>query len=273
MLVRMLPSEVYPGFAGREIHGEAVAFSCSTRGPHVLRIPFGRIDISIFVTAPTARDVSGVADLLTVTRDYRTPGQAVHVHIASTLLYDQLDKRQGQTSPGEVLIVDPRLVRDPALGRLAKALVAENEVAEGLDALYVDAVCLALVTRLLGLRCDLQLPPASRLPAALPKWRMRRVTAFVDTHLADRITLADLAGAAGLTRMHFAAQFRVATGIRPHEYVLRRRIERAQELLRTSKQALVDVALDVGFQTQAHFTTVFKRFSGQTPHRWRQGST
>ena len=111
-----------------------------------------------------------------------------------------------------------------------------------------------------------------RTPAALSKWRLKRVIAFVDVHLADRITLADLAGAAGLTRMHFATQFRVATGVRPHEYVLRRRIERAQELLRSSNQALVDVALGVGFQTQAHFTTVFKRFAGQTPHRWRQAA-
>jgi AraC-like DNA-binding protein len=81
--------------------------------------------------------------------------------------------------------------------------------------------------------------------------------------------LSDLAAFAGLSRMYFAAQFRAATGVRPHEYLLRRRVERAQDLLSTSGQALVEVALSVGFQTQAHFTTVFKRFVGQTPHRWR----
>jgi AraC-like DNA-binding protein len=70
--------------------------------------------------------------------------------------------------------------------------------------------------------------------------------------------------------MHFAAQFRAATGLRPHEYLLRRRIERAQELLRREPISLSDVALSVGFQTQAHFTTVFKRFVGRTPHRWWQ---
>jgi AraC-like DNA-binding protein len=70
--------------------------------------------------------------------------------------------------------------------------------------------------------------------------------------------------------MHFAAQFRVATGLRPHEFVLRRRISRAQERLVTSRLRLVDVALGVGFQTQAHFTTVFKRVVGQTPDRWRR---
>jgi AraC-like DNA-binding protein len=115
-----------------------------------------------------------------------------------------------------------------------------------------------------------QSPRASRYCTPLQKWRMKQVTDHVDAHLSRRITLADMAAAAGLTRMHFAAQFRASTGTRPHDFVLQRRIERAQELLRNPELALVDVALSVGFQTQAHFTTVFKRFAGGTPHRWRR---
>jgi AraC-like DNA-binding protein len=110
---------------------------------------------------------------------------------------------------------------------------------------------------------------ASR-PAPLQRWRLKRAVDYVEAHLGDPIRLPDLAAAAGLTRMHFAAQFRIAMGIRPHHYILQRRIDRARELLRDSELALVDVALSVGFQTQAHFTTVFKRFVGQTPCRWRQ---
>ncbi len=70
--------------------------------------------------------------------------------------------------------------------------------------------------------------------------------------------------------MHFAAQFRVATGLRPHEYLLQRRIERAQELLLNSRMPLVEIAFEVGFKTQAHFTTVFARVVGETPNVWRQ---
>jgi AraC-like DNA-binding protein len=69
--------------------------------------------------------------------------------------------------------------------------------------------------------------------------------------------------------MHFAAQFRAATGFRPHEYLLRRRVQLAEELLRHSTLTIVEIALTVGFQTQAHFTTVFKRFAGNTPCQWR----
>jgi AraC-like DNA-binding protein len=99
---------------------------------------------------------------------------------------------------------------------------------------------------------------------------MKRVVDYVNAHLSCRISLPDMAAAAGLTRMHFAAQFRAATGIRPHDFILQRRIEWARELLRNPELTLIKVALSVGFQNQAHFTTVFKRFAGDTPHRWRR---
>ncbi len=117
-------------------------------------------------------------------------------------------------------------------------------------------------------------PPAYTCRSAVPglsNRRLMRVLAYIDAHIGEPITLANLAAAAGLSRMYFARQFRAATGIRPHEYVLRRRIERAQQLLTATSDALVDIALSVGFQTQAHFTTVFKKIVGNTPRQWRRG--
>jgi AraC-like DNA-binding protein len=104
----------------------------------------------------------------------------------------------------------------------------------------------------------------------LPKWRLKRALAFIEANMENPITLHDLAQAAGLSPVYFGAQFRLATGLPPHEYVLRRRIHRAQELLLEPNASLLDVALGVGFQTQAHFSTVFKRIAGDTPSRWRR---
>jgi len=116
----------------------------------------------------------------------------------------------------------------------------------------------------------IRLLPQRAPRAEMPPWRLRRVLSFVDSHIADPLRLEDLAGAAGLSRMHFAAQFRAATGYRPHSYVLHRRIEEAKTLIGQSEMTMVQVALDVGFQSQAHFCTVFKRLTGVTPTRWRR---
>ena len=106
---------------------------------------------------------------------------------------------------------------------------------------------------------------------SLANWRLTRVLTYIDANIAGPIRLADLAAAAGLSRMCFARQFRGATGVRPHEYVLRKRIQRAQRMLAETSDALVDIALGAGFQTQSHFTTVFKKIVGNTPCQWRRG--
>jgi AraC family transcriptional regulator len=168
---------------------------------------------------------------------------------------------------------------DPIIERLSDALAATESADDRYTGICGDALRLAIVTRLLGLQSEAQHSTkptgkviegsAERQMGALQKWRLKRVVEYIDNHFSGKITLLDLAAVAGLSRMHFASQFRAATGFRPHEYLLRRRIQRAEELLRQSTMTLVEIALTVGFQTQAHFTTVFKRFVGDTPYQWR----
>jgi len=161
---------------------------------------------------------------------------------------------------------------DPVVQRLSEALAAAEAAHDRHSGVCADALRLAILTRQFSTQIVHERPheqSAGRNAKSLQKWRLKRVLQYVDDHLAAKITLQDLATVAGLSRMHFAAQFRAATGVRPHQYLLKRRIERAEELLKQAKVSLVDVALTVGFQTQAHFTTVFKRFAGDTPHQWR----
>jgi AraC-like DNA-binding protein len=162
---------------------------------------------------------------------------------------------------------------DLVIKSLTSALAAAER---GHDQNCADALRFAMAIRLQGLRSDTQTatervaPEAKgRQVRALQYWRLRRVVEYIDAHLADRLGLLDLAAVAGLSRMHFASQFRAATGMRPHEFLLEWRIRRAEELLRNTPTSIVEIAMIVGFQTQAHFTTVFKRLAGCTPRRWR----
>jgi len=161
--------------------------------------------------------------------------------------------------------------------RVIKSLSCALHAAEqGNDQHCADALRFAIVVRFLGLQSDtrtavepVEIELRRRQVQPLQKWRLKRVVEYVDLHLSAKITLAELAAVAGLSRMHFASQFRAATNLRPHEFVLRRRVQRAEELLQNTTTPIVEIALSIGFQTQAHFTTIFKRFVGSTPHRWR----
>jgi AraC family transcriptional regulator len=164
--------------------------------------------------------------------------------------------------------------------RVVRSLSFAIEAAEqGRDRYCIETLRHALAIRLTSLQSSLrdgnataERQPSGRRIRALQKWRLKRVVDYIDDHLADKISLLDLAAVSGLSRMHFASQFRVATGLRPHEFVLRRRIRRAEKLLQNGTMTIVEIALTVGFQTQAHFTTVFKRFVGHTPRQWRAAS-
>jgi AraC family transcriptional regulator len=201
---------------------------------------------------------------------FHSPCDFLHLHIGNHFLSECLDEAGGCESGREVRLVDPFFRHDSTIEQLARALLTADAVAGSFARLYADSIGVAIVTRLLDAYSNCASPVSRTKTSALVRWRLNRATEYIEAHLGDAITLADIANATRLSRMHFAAQFKAATGLRPHEYVLRRRVERAKELLCRSNLTLVDVALSVGFQTQAHFTTVFRRFVGDTPSMWRR---
>jgi AraC family transcriptional regulator len=73
-----------------------------------------------------------------------------------------------------------------------------------------------------------------------------------------------------MSQYYFSKLFKVSTGTTPHQYVMRQRVERAQELLCTTRTPLAEVATQVGFETQSHFTSVFRHIVGITPKRYRE---
>lgn len=151
--------------------------------------------------------------------------------------------------------------RDPIAAELGRTLTQGRS---GQNRPFASSVGQAIVMRLLALQ------PPRQGPAPLQKWRLRRVQEYVLDNIGEPIRLHDLAKVAGLSRMHFAAQFRAATGCSPHDYVTQQRIDCAKAMLSRSAEPLVQIGLSVGFQNQSHFTTVFKRVTGDSPAKWQR---
>jgi AraC family transcriptional regulator len=100
----------------------------------------------------------------------------------------------------------------------------------------------------------------------LPQGRLRAVIEYVEEHLGVGPTMEQLAAVARLSPYHFARQFKAATGLPPHQYVILRRVERAKELLQAGTAlSLAEVAAHVGFSDQSHLSQHFKRLVGVTP--------
>jgi AraC family transcriptional regulator len=198
---------------------------------------------------------------------FRGAYDVLHLHVPNGIIAEFADPERGYARSAPVLAESPTI--DPVIEGLARSLIHAEELGGAFGQSYAEGIGLAITAQLFGARSGTASSGRPRV-SGLSKWRLKRATEYMDANLAEPINLADIAAAAGLSRMHFAAQFRAATGVRPHEFLLQRRIERAKDLLLHSRLALVEIALDVGFKTQAHFTTVFARFVNETPNVWRQ---
>jgi AraC family transcriptional regulator len=198
---------------------------------------------------------------------FRGPCDELHLHASNEVIAECADKLAEPRPPAWSFDVPP--IPHPIVERLARTLLEVEKIDGSVAQFYADCIGIAIIAWLLASSVSSAAHDEPKV-APLPRWRLMRAVDYVQAHLAEPVSLADLAAAAGLTRMYFAAQFRRATGLRPHEYLLRCRIERAQEMLVGTSLSVVDIALSVGFQTQSHFATVFKRFTGQSPYAWQQ---
>jgi AraC family transcriptional regulator len=105
----------------------------------------------------------------------------------------------------------------------------------------------------------------------LPRGRLRAVVEYIEEHLDSCPTLEQMATVANLSVYHFARQFKVATGLPPHQYVILRRVERAKHLMQAGTElSLAEVALHAGFSDQSQFSRHFKRLVGLTPGQFRK---
>src|SRR5262249_17991729 len=107
----------------------------------------------------------------------------------------------------------------------------------------------------------------------LPRGRLRAVVEYIEEHLDASPTLEQMPAVARVTAYHFARQFKAATGLPPHQYVILRRVERAKQLLQGGNGfSLAEVASHVGFSDQSQFSQHFKRLVGVTPGQFRMSA-
>jgi AraC family transcriptional regulator len=104
----------------------------------------------------------------------------------------------------------------------------------------------------------------------LAAWQIARVRAYIDKNLHRTIHVRDLSRVARRSPAHFSRKFKLAIGESPHAYVVRRRLEKACQLMITSSASLSEIALSVGFSDQAHLCRLFRQALGQSPAGWRR---
>lgn len=158
--------------------------------------------------------------------------------------------------------LNPRMqARDACIEHIALALKAELEGGAPLSRLYGESLGVALTSRVLQ-----RFGAASRSAAhGLSRRQHRRVLDYIDDHLDEDLSLAELAAVAGVSVSHFTVLFRRTTSLSVHRFVVQRRVLRARELLLAGDMSIAQVALETGFAHQSHLARCMRKVVGMTP--------
>lgn len=158
---------------------------------------------------------------------------------------------------------------DPLGAALARQILSElyKPGSDGRD-LYVAALIDAL-------KAHMMRGPSSAGPAEFPtssfsSYRIHNVLNAIARKPEAEHSLEDLSTLAGLTPSHFCRVFKRAVGLSPHQYLLKARLERAQQMLCQSEMSIAVVADLMGFTSQSHFNRAFRKQFGEAPNSYRK---
>jgi AraC family transcriptional regulator len=163
----------------------------------------------------------------------------------------------------------PRMMfADPGIMRLAQLFADECASDAPHSRLYGDTLSTALVLALS--RLGAAAPSPTGRQGSLAPWQLRRVSEYLYAHLAEDVQLLALSELVKLSRSYFSRAFKMSTGLAPHQWLLQARVAKAKQLMLAGDCPLAQIAIDVGFADQAHFTRAFGRTVGESPGVWRR---
>lgn len=172
---------------------------------------------------------------------------------------------------GEIEVAEKTSAHDPVVKSVGNALLAEPESEAPGGRLYAESLANVLAVHLLR-HYTAAGGGAGGLRGGLSGHRLRHLLAFAADNCGRDLSLADLAREAGMSAFHFAREFKRATGMTPHQHLIKLRVERAKSLLAGSALPLSEVGLRAGFSHQSHFTRLFRRLTGTTPQLYRHAT-
>jgi len=158
---------------------------------------------------------------------------------------------------------------DRDLWETTMKLKAQVESPQAAQRSYAEALGLVLLHELMRVN-DGTVRPDPIIHGGLAAWQQKRVTEYLEEHLAEDVSLATLAALVRLSPYHFSRAFRHSFGTPPHRYHIGQRVEHAKSLLANASRSVTEIGQQLGFSETSAFTATFRKFTGRTPTDFRR---
>lgn len=201
---------------------------------------------------------------------YRAEGKDHYFQVKIPVQFLQsVAQSAAELDPDCLELVTEFRVRDPQLEQTLLLLRSELHKGGWVGQLYVESLANVLAVHLLRQYSTAQ-PRIALYEGGLGDRKILQISEYIHAHLDQSIKLADLADVAGMSQFHFSRLFKRSMGISPHQYLLQQRLEQAKQLLKGSKLAIAEIALQCGFNSQSHLSKHFREAIGMTPSDYRK---
>ena len=174
--------------------------------------------------------------------------------------------------PDKIEVVPFFSAPDPQVERIGLSLLSEMGTGGLGGELYTESLANVLALHLLRHHSSLGRNSTRETGRedGVSKRSLERATDYINDNLSQKLTLTEIARVAHVSPYHFARSFKKTTGLSPHQYVIRRRVERAKTLLAGGDLTIAEIAGAVGFANQSHLAFHVRRLLGVPPKALRQ---
>lgn len=191
--------------------------------------------------------------------------QVIHMYIEPTLM----TRIMAEVGDADRLEVVPQFkLNDPLIYQIGMALKAKLESKGLWDRLYTESMATAISAQILQ-NYTTQNFKIRSYNDGLSQARLQQATEYIHEHLAQNPSLTEIAQMVQMSPYYFSRLFKQSTGLTPHQYLIKCRIEQAKRLLKNTNLSLANIALQVGFVDQSHLARHFKRQVGTLPSQFR----
>lgn len=196
------------------------------------------------------------------------PLETLHLYIPPSVFAGAVDEYRRAGTPFWEHPLNALSFYDPVITQIV--LSVADAVKAGAPDLYAQSAAQFLAVHLLSQQSGWRSSSLDRRsPGTLGSRRLANILGYIDAHYKEPLSLDRLAEEAGVSRFHFVRLFKERVGITPHRYLIKIRMDAAASLLTGTNLSVLDIALECGYQSQAHFSTAFQSHFFHSPSSYR----
>ena len=161
-------------------------------------------------------------------------------------------------------------IKDPNLEHIFKLLLSEIQAGNQNGKLFLENIMSVLAFHFVKNYSKEQTSNLVENVSGLTSKELDRALYYIDKNMAENYSIESLAEEFGVSKFNFIKKFKASTNVTPHQFIIKKKLERSKNLLKEVSLSLTDITYMLNFSDQSHFSNSFKKMYGITPHEFRK---